>query len=81
MKTLIEDCLKRDDNHAKEVHFRLSNYNDLVAEEDIYHVTCMTNFRLWMPSDKKYECPIDSNISENFKKICTWLEKDTESEL
>ena len=53
------------------MHFRLSNYNDLVAEEAIYHVTCMTNFRLWMPSDKKRERPIGSNILEKFqKKLC-----------
>ena len=35
VKTLIEHCLKRDDKHAKEVHFRISNCNDLVAEEVI----------------------------------------------
>ena len=81
VKTLIEHCLKRDDNHSKEVPFRLSNCNDLVAEEGIYHVTCMTNFRLWMPSDKKRGHPTDPNMLENFKNICAWLEKDTDSEL
>ena len=39
-----------------------------MAKEAIYHVTCMTNFRLWMPSDKKRGRPIDSNMLENFKK-------------
>ena len=52
-----------------------------MTEKAIYHVTCMINFRLWMPSDKKLGFPIDSKISENFKKICAWLEKDTDSEL
>ena len=81
VKTLIEHCLKRNDNHAKEVHFRLSIYSDLVPEEAIHHVTCMTNFRLWMPSDKKGGCSIDSNMSKNFKKKCAWLKKDTGSGL
>ena len=70
VKTLIEHCLKRGDNHAMEVHFRLSSCNDLVAEEAIYHFTCMTNFRLWMSSEKKRGRPIDSNMSKNFNKIC-----------
>ena len=81
VKTLIEQFLKRDDNHGKEVHFRLSNCNDLVAEEAIYHVTYMTNFRLWMPSGKKRRRPIDTNTSENFKKKFVCLEKATDSEL
>ena len=68
VKTLIEYCLKRDDNHAKEVHFRLWNCNDLVAQEAIYHISCMKHFRLWMPSGKKRGRPIDSYMSENFKK-------------
>ena len=41
----------------------------------------MTNFRLCMPSDKRRGHPIDYNMLENFKKLCAWLEKDTDNEL
>ena len=60
--------LKKDGNHAKEVHFRLSNYSNLVAEEAIYHVTCMTDFRIWMPSDKKHGRPTDSNMNSSINQ-------------
>ena len=33
------------DEWAKEVHGPLSACNNLVADEAVYHVTCMTNFR------------------------------------
>ena len=39
-----------------------------MAVEAIYHVTCMTNVRLWMPSDKKRGRRIDSNMSEKFNE-------------
>lgn len=45
-KSLLDICKSRDDDWGGEVKGRLSTCNDLVAEEAIYHISCMRNFRL-----------------------------------
>ena len=52
-ESLLDICESRGDDWGGEVKGRLSTCNDLVAEEAIYHISCMRNFRLNVNSDKK----------------------------
>ena len=53
-KTLLEHCETRDDDWGRDIQGRLLTCNDLVAEEAIYHSTCMVRFRLkTITSNKK----------------------------
>ena len=81
IKTLTELCESRDDKWAEEVSVRLAGCSDLVAEEAIYHTSCMNRFRLWVPSENQRGRPVDQSMMENFKRICIWLEEEGDSEL
>ena len=53
-----------------------------IAEEHLYHVSCMNKFRLTVYKDKETGRPKDAEMIENFNKICSWLvEEEDESDL
>ena len=81
IETLTKRCISRGDEWGDEVHSRLMSCNDLVAEEAIYHISCMNRFRLQIKSENKRGRPLDSTMMENFQKICQWLEEEGDSEL
>ena len=56
---LVVSAKERNGDWAKSVLGRLESCNDLVAEEAVYHATCMTKFRLTRSSD-------------NSKKVNLW---------
>ena len=73
---------ERDDDWGKTVKDRLLNSNDLVAEEAIYHRSCMTNFSLNKSSvNEKPGRPVNTEMSEGFEAICIWLEEDGDCDL
>ena len=69
--TLLKQCESRDDQWGREVYGRLSACNDLVAEEAVYHISCMKKFRLNINTGNKRGHPTDNSMMENFKKICS----------
>ena len=71
----------RDDEWGTEVFGRLSTCNDPVAEEAVYHTSCMNSFRLFVHSGNKRGRPADLSMIENFGKICNWLECDANCDL
>ena len=81
LNTLLKQCETRDDAWGREVFARLSTCNDLVAEEAVYHTSCMTKFRLIINTGNKRGRPADVSMMENFKKICIWLEEDADCDL
>ena len=58
---------KRNDEWEKEVYGRISACIDLVAEEAVYHLTCLGKFNNKTGSDKVGR-PV------NFEMLCEWLE-------
>lgn len=72
---------KRDDEWGKTVLGRLESCNDLVAEEAVYHLACMTKFRLTRSSDKQRGKPVDKSLHESFISVCEWLEREGDCEL
>ena len=63
------------------VHSRLKSCNDLVAEEAIYHISCMNRFRLHTNNSNKRGRPLDSTRTENSQRVCQWIEEEGDSEL
>lgn len=79
---LIERALERNDQWGRDVLGRLESCNDLVAEEAIYHVNCMSKFRLTISqTEKKKGRPLDLEMQSNFDKVCEWLERAIDCEL
>ena len=66
---------------GREVLGRLSNCNDLVAEEAVYHIPCLNKFRLNLLTGNKMGCLADDFMLLNFNKVCDWLEKDADCDL
>ena len=81
IETLIKRCDNRCDAWGNAVHSRLTSCNDLVAEEAIYHISCMNRFRLQINKSHKRGRPLDSTRMENFQRVCQWLEEEGDSEL
>ena len=82
VKTLTDCRLNRGDIWGNKVHTRLLSYNDLVAEEEIYHISCMNRFRLQKnTSHRSSEQPKDPTMMRNFKRERWWLEEEGDSEL
>ena len=79
--TLITCAEERGDEWGDAVRGRLENCNDLVAEEAIYHSTCMAKFRLKRISQKTRGKPVDSNLLNIFENVCDWLEREGDCEL
>ena len=81
LSTLIAHCNKRDDEWGKQVQGRLLTCNDLVAADAIYHISCMTSFRLQTQSSNKRGRPANTAMMENFNRIRVWLEEEADSDL
>ena len=60
---------------------RLESSNDLVAEEAIYHSSCMTKFILKKSTTKMKGRPVDSDMADGFNRLCNWLEETSDCEL
>ena len=71
---------KRNDEWGKEVYGRISACNDLVAEEAVYHLTCLGKFNNKTGSDKDGR-PVNEEKANFFEMLCEWLEKDGDCEL
>ena len=66
---------------GKKVHTRLLSCSDLVAEEAIYHISCINRVRRQKnTSDKSSGRPIDPNMMRNFERVCQWLEEEGDNE-
>ena len=49
---------------------------DLVAEEAVYHISCMNRFRLVKSTTEKPSGrPVNPLMMENFLKVCQWLDE------
>ena len=71
---------KRNDELRKEVCGRISACNDLVAEEAVYHLTCLGKFNNKIGPDKVGH-PVNEEKANSFEMLCEWLEKDGDCEL
>jgi len=74
-KHLLSCSKSRNDDWGNEVQHRLDSCFDLVAEEAIYHITCMNRFRLVKPTDNASGRPFNSKMMDNFLKVCQWLDE------
>ena len=81
IETLIKRCGSREDTWRDAVHSRLNSCNDLVAEEAIYHISCMNRFRLQTNKNNKRGRPLDATMTMNYERICQWLEEEDDCEL
>ena len=78
----IMECAKiRNDTWGEAVLTRLGTSNDLVAEEAIYHNSCMADFKLNKVTDCVRGRPEDPKMTDAFESICYWLENVGESEI
>ena len=78
---LITCCKSRIDDWGNTVKDRLECCIDLVAEEAVYHISCMNKFRLKTYSENKRGRPADLSMLEGFSKVCEWLENDADGDL
>ena len=69
-------CAKERNDWGKSVLGRLESCNDLVAEEAVYHATCITKFRLTRSSDNSKGKPMDKVLLESFENVYVWLETE-----
>ena len=78
----IIECVKaRNDDWAKAVLTRLGTSNDLVAEETVYHNSCMAAFNLNKVGRNVRGRPEDPIMTDVFQHICDWLGNTAESEV
>ena len=73
---LVVCANERNGDWAKSVLGRLESCNDLVAEEAVYHATCITKFRLTRSSDNSKGKPMDKVLLESFENVYVWLETE-----
>ena len=78
---LIDRCKERNDEWGNVVLGKLQSCNDLVAEEAVYHSSCMTNFRLYVQTENARGRPTDTTMLDVFYRTCEWLENVADSEL
>ena len=70
---VLKRALERDDEWGKTVESRLLSFNDLLAEEAIYHKACMDKFCLSKTS--VYEKPgRPTEMFNGLEAISAWLE-------
>ena len=55
--------------------------NDLVAEEAVYHSSCMAAFKLNKVGRSDRGRPEDSIMTDVFQHICDWLENTAKNEV
>lgn len=78
---LITRSKERNDEWGDQVLGRLLICNDLVAEEAVYHTSCMNRFRLRMMNAGRKGRPLNTSMMEAYEKVCNWLENETDCEL
>lgn len=78
---VIEWAKERNDDWGEAVTTQLGATNDLVADEAIYHTTCMASFKLNKVKGNNVGRPQDPIMGESFERICEWLENTAESDL
>ena len=82
MHNNIIECVKaRDDDWGKAALTQLETSNDLVAEEAVYHSSCMAAFKLNKVGRSVRGRPEDPIMTDVLQHICDWLENMAESEL
>ena len=75
-KHLLSCSESRNDVWGNEVRHRLDSCFDLVAEEAVYHISCMNRFRLVKSTTEKPSWrPVNSLMMKNFLKVCQWLDE------
>ena len=80
-ETLIDRCKERNGEWGNVVLGKLQSCNDLVAEEAVYHSSCMTNFRLYVQTENARGRPTDTTMLDVFYRTCEWLENVADSDL
>ena len=78
---LITRAKERNDDWSNQVMGRLLTCNDLVAEEAVYHNSCMNRFRLEKMNSGKKGRPVNISMMVAYEKVCNWLENETDCEL
>ena len=82
MHNNIIECAKaRNDDRGKAVLTRLGTSNDLVAEEALYHSSCMAAFKLDKVGRSVRGKPEDLIMTDVLQPICGSLENKAESEV
>ena len=82
MHNNIIECAKvRSDDWGEAVLTRLGTLNDLVAEEAVYHSSCMAAFKLNKVGSSVRGTPEDPTMTDVFQHICDWLENTVEREV
>ena len=78
----IIECPKtRNDNCGEAVPIRFGTSNDLVAEEAVYHTSCMAVFKLNKVGRSVRGRSEDPIMTDVFHYICDWLENTVENEV
>ena len=80
-QNLIERAKERNDDWGNQVLEKLLVCNDLVAEEAVYHVSCMNKFRLHTPRSEKKGRPVHMEMMDAYEKVCCWLENESDCDL
>ena len=76
-ETILARCNERADNWGNDVHYRLQDCIDLVANEAVYHLNCYRIFFLHRDTPKSTP-QRQSEQQENFEKLCLWLDEQVE---
>ena len=69
-ETLIDRCKERNDEWGNVLLGKLQSCNDLVAEEAVYHSSCMINFRLYVQTENARGRPTDTTMLDVFYRTC-----------
>ena len=78
---LLQRAEERNDTWGNLVKGRFECCNDLVAEEAVYHSKCMSKCLKVEGESSKVGRPIDTEKSDAFVKLCSWLEEYGDCEL
>ena len=81
-KTILERAKERGDEWGVKVLAKIESCIDLVAEEAVYHSSCMAEFRLNKENRRPTAGrPINSKLAEAFQKLCNLLENSMDCEI
>ena len=78
---MLKRAEERNDTWGKLVKGRSECCNYLVAEEEVYHTKCMSKISKVESESSKVGRPIDTDKSDAFVKLCSWLEEYDDCEL